>query len=93
MQVCGSGFDIEMLVLARPAFRGKHAAAMDILEISIRELVPSFGMFGVLVVDTQVPFCVFFKTVLFDEVVFLLRGGPMLAPRIPLVEPKSPLGD
>src|SRR5882672_5944115 len=43
--------------------------------------------------DTQVPFCVFFKTVLFDEVVFLLRGGPMLAPRIPLVEQKSPLGD
>jgi hypothetical protein len=79
-------FDVEVLVLTRSAFGANQSTAVNILEITIGELVPSFGVFGLLVVDAQMPFAVFFKSMPFDEVIFLLRGRLVLIPRVPFIE-------
>jgi hypothetical protein len=59
MQMCSCIFDIQMLVLARPAFGGEDAAAVGNFEIAIRELVMPFGIRSILVVYRQVPFTIF----------------------------------
>jgi hypothetical protein len=59
---------------------------VNILEITVGKLVPPFGVFRLLVVDAQMPFSVFFKSMPLDEVVFLLRGRLVLAPCVPFVE-------
>ena len=40
----------------------------------------SLGLFGFFVVDSQIPFAVFGETVEANEIVFLPRGRPVLAP-------------
>ena len=46
---CGI-FDVEVLALARPAFRCQHSATMDVFKITIREFVPSLGILVLLLV-------------------------------------------
>jgi hypothetical protein len=89
---CGI-FDVKVLVLARSAFGGDHAATVDFLEITIRKLVMPFGVVGFLVVDAQIPFPVFFESMLLQEGIFLLRGRLVLAPCVPFVEHESSFAD
>jgi hypothetical protein len=91
MEVVSRVLDVIVLVLARAAFRGEHATAVDFAEIPVGEFVVSLGVIGLLVADSQIPFAVFGKTVKANEGVFLLRGRPMLAPCISLVEYNRPL--
>jgi len=42
------------------------------LEVAVGELVPPLGLFTLVVILTEVPFCVLAVAVLFQEVVFLL---------------------
>src|SRR5215207_5367522 len=81
----GSVLDVKVFVLSRPAFCGQHSTAMNVLEIAVGELVPSFGILAPLVVDPQVPLPELTVPVAFDELVLLLGGGLMFAPRVPLV--------
>src|SRR3979490_126662 len=85
VQVRGCILDVIMLVLAGPAFRREHAATMDFLEIAVGKFVSAFRVFGLLVVNSQVPFCILLEPVALDELVLLLGGRLMLAPGIPLV--------
>jgi hypothetical protein len=71
MKMSGRAFDVNVLVLARPTFRGKDSAAVDLLEIAIRKLVPSFGILGEAVVDAQIPSSIFSKAMRVDEFVSL----------------------
>jgi hypothetical protein len=51
----GAGtLDIVVLVLAGPRFRGKHATAVDVLEIAVGKLVASLAG-PRLLVDAEVP--------------------------------------
>jgi hypothetical protein len=44
MQVRRGIFDVEVLVLARPGFRGQHSATMEVFKITVREFMPSLGI-------------------------------------------------
>src|ERR1700730_11890181 len=81
---CGI-FDVEMLVLARPAFSGHHSATMDVFEITIREFIPSLGILALLLVDPQMPFRIFLESMRSEEFILGLCRRPMLAPCIPFV--------
>jgi hypothetical protein len=83
MQVCGGALNVEVLVLSCPALRGKHCAAVNLLEVTIREFIPSFSVFVRLVVDSQMPISILPETLCVDEVVFLPMGGLVFAPRVP----------
>src|SRR4051812_41517327 len=85
--------DVIVLVLTRAAFCGEHATAMDIVEIPIGKFVASLGAFSFFVVESQIPLAVFGKTVDSNEFIFLLRGWPVLAPCISLIEDKSSFVD
>ena len=86
---CGT-FDVEVLVLGRPAFRGQHSATMDVFKITIREFMPSLGILVLLLVDPQIPFRIFPEPMRCEELILCLRRRPMLAPRISFVEHKTP---
>src|SRR5258705_13681090 len=59
---------------------------MDLLEVAIRKLVSRLRFPRLLVVLPEVPLLVFVESVLFDEFVFLPRGGLMFTPVVSLVE-------
>jgi hypothetical protein len=93
VQVMGRVFNVEVFVLARPAFRGNDAAAVDVLKVSVGELVSPFGILGALVINSQIPFTVCFHPMSLDEVIFLLCGRPVFAPCISLVKDKPSAAD
>jgi hypothetical protein len=66
---------------------------VHILEIPMGKFVVPLGLLGFFVVESQIPLTVFGKTVEANEFIFLLRGRPVLAPRISLVEYKSSFGN
>ena len=70
---CGI-LDVEMLVLARTAFRRQQTAAVDLLEIAVGELVPPLGLLALLIVYAQAPLAVFGVAVPLDERVLLVGG-------------------
>src|SRR5712671_6925707 len=73
VQVSRRIFNISMLILSRPAFSRQQTAAMDILEIPVREFVMPLGVLGFLVIDAQMPFGILREPVPADKLVFLLR--------------------
>ena len=52
-------FDVVVLVLAGPTFRGEDAAAVDIFEIPKGELIMPFGLLAFFVIYPEIPFPVF----------------------------------
>ena len=85
--------DIKVLVLARPAFRGKHATTVDVDEVPVGKFVPSFGMRGLFLVDAEMPFSEFLDPVSIDKVVLLLRRRLVLAPCVSFIEYKPAAND
>jgi hypothetical protein len=85
--------NVEVFVLARPAFSGNHAATVDVPEVSVGKFISSFGILGSLVINSQMPFPVFFDPMAFDKVILLLRGWLVFAPRISLVKDKPSIID
>jgi hypothetical protein len=63
MQVRCRVLDIIVLVLAGAAFCGEQATAVDVFEIPIGKFVMSLGVRRFFVIDSQIPFAVFGKTV------------------------------
>jgi len=93
MQMRSCAFDVIVLVLAGPAFSRQYAAAMQIFEVTVRKLISCLGVGGFSVVDAQVPFPVFSKPMLVDELILFLRGRLVLAPIISLVVNQLPVLD
>src|SRR5580704_17802081 len=89
MQMSCSSFDIKVFVLSCSAFDGEHRATMNVDEVAIWEFVPLLGILRLLIVDTQMPFCVLFKSVLIDELIFLLSGRLVVTPCVSLVAHKT----
>jgi hypothetical protein len=89
MQMRDRVFDVIVMVLPRAAFCREYATAVNIFKVPVGEFVVSLGVLGFLVVDSQVPFAIFRKTVEANEFIFLLCGWRVLAPCIALVEYKS----
>jgi hypothetical protein len=85
MQVRCRVLDIIVLVLAGAAFCGEQATAVDVFEIPIGKFVMSLGVRRFFVIDSQIPFAVFGKTVEADEFVLLLCRRLVLASCISLV--------
>jgi len=85
MQMCSCTFDVIVLVLAGPAFCRQYAAAMQIFEATVRKLISCFGVGGFSVVDARVPFLIFRKPMLVDELVLFLHGRLVLALSISLL--------
>jgi hypothetical protein len=81
----GGFFDIEIFVLASPAFRRKHPPPVNFFKIAIGEFVVLLGLLIVLIIHAQMPFAVFAKTVRADEFIFFLRRRLVLAPCISVV--------
>src|SRR4029077_12696118 len=66
---------------------------MHMFEIAKWKFVMPPAVFAVLVVYRQEPFAVLGEPILFDEFIFGLRGGMVVAPRVPLVIDKLTLLD
>ena len=66
---------------------------MNVFEISKGELVPGFRIFGVTIVNSEMPFCVFRESVLTNKFVLLLSGGLVLTPRISQIHQNPSLLD
>ena len=58
---------------------------MNFLEVAVGKHVFFLSLLVVLIINAQVPFSVFLNPVRADEVILLLRGRLMLAPRVPFV--------
>src|SRR5712671_2899673 len=58
---------------------------MNFLEVAVGKFVFFLGLLVFLIINTQVPFGVFVNSVRADELILLLRGRLMLAPRVPFV--------
>src|ERR1700710_2794694 len=86
VQVRGSGLDVEVLALPRPRLRGQHAAAVDVAEVAVGELVSALGVWIGLVVDPEVPAAVRGVAMLIDVRVLLRGRRLMLAPRVAIVQ-------
>jgi hypothetical protein len=66
---------------------------VDLFEVAVRELVPCFGVFAFLIVDTQMPLPVFGKSVPSDELILLLGAWLMFTSVVPLVAHHSSVAD
>src|SRR6267154_5241920 len=64
---------------------------MNFLEVAVGKLVFFLGLLVFLIINAQVPFGVFVNAVRADEVILLLRGRLMLAPRVPFIPYKFSL--
>src|SRR2546421_6580732 len=86
MQMGSGQLYVVVLALTGSRFRREHSTAVDLLEISVRELVVSLRLLLLPVVDPQIPPGVGIPPVLLDVLVLLLGCGFMLAPRVPVVD-------
>jgi len=78
-------FNFVIFVLAGPTLRSKHAAAMNIFEIAIREFVSLFRILGVPMIDPEMPFCIFAEPMETDKLILCYCRRVMFAPRSPAV--------
>ena len=53
---------------------------MHIFEVAIRELVSSFPVLVLLIIDSQVPLAILIEAICTDEFVLFLRGRLMFTP-------------
>jgi hypothetical protein len=93
MQVSCRRLSIIVPALTGAALGGEHATSMDFSEVPVGKFVVSLGVFRPLVVDPQIPFAVFGKTVEADIFAFLPGRRLMFAPGIALVKFKSSFSD
>jgi hypothetical protein len=81
LQLRRSVFYFGVAKLASSGLRREQPAPMNIFEIAIGELVSSLGILRVVIVDAQMPPCVFAESVQSDEFILFVCGRPMSAPR------------
>lgn len=74
------GGDVIVVILGGPALDGENCAAMQPTEITEGKAVAPLGVVRLLGVFAQMPRTLLRVAVLFDECVFLLGVGGMLAP-------------
>jgi hypothetical protein len=74
-------FYFGVAILASSGFRREQPAPMNIFEIAIGELISLLGILRVMIVNAQMPFCIFAESVQSDEFILFAYGRPMSAPR------------
>jgi hypothetical protein len=80
LQLCRSLFYFGVAVLASSGLRREQPAPMNTFEIAIGELVSSLGILRVMIVNAQMPPCIFAESMESDEFILFVRGRPMSAP-------------
>ena len=73
--------------------RAQQRATMHSGEIAIRVVEARFGIFWLLVVDPQVPVCVFGEPITLDEGIFVCRRATVVFPVKPIVDDVEPVVD
>jgi hypothetical protein len=73
-------FDFGIAILASPGLRREQSAPMNIFEIAIGEFVSLLRILRVMIVNAQMPFCIFAESVQSDEFILFVCGRPMSAP-------------
>jgi hypothetical protein len=68
-------------VLICSGFDSEHATTVNIFEVAVRKFVSPFRVFGVPIVDSQMPFGIFTESVQADKFVFIVCRRTMLTPR------------
>jgi len=81
LQLRRSVFYFGVAILASSGLRREQPAPMNIFEIAKGELVSSLGILRVMIVNAQMPPCVFAESVQSDEFILFVCGRPMSAPR------------
>jgi hypothetical protein len=81
LQLRGRVFDFGVAILASSGLRREQPAPMNIFEIAIGKLVSLLGILRLMIVNAQMPFCIFAESVQSDEFVLFVCGRPMSAPR------------
>ncbi len=54
---------------------------MNIFEVAVGKFISPFGVLGVAIVDSEMPFCIFTESVQTDKLILFGSWRPMLAPR------------
>jgi len=54
---------------------------MDVFEVAIGKFVSPFGVLGVALVNSEMPFCIFAESVQADKLILFVCWRLMLAPR------------
>ena len=54
---------------------------MNVFEVAIGKFVSPFGVLGVALVNSEMPFCIFAESVQTDKLILFVCLRPMLAPR------------
>lgn len=78
-------FDVVVFSLSRSRLRSKQPATVDFFEVTVGELVPALGFFVVFIVYSEMSSGVFGVAMLPNELVLLLCGGLVFAPRVAVV--------
>jgi hypothetical protein len=86
-------FDFSIAILASSGLRREQPAPMNVFEIAIGELVSLLGILRVMIVNAQMPFCIFAESVQSDEFILFVCGRPMSAPRAFTVRYETSLFD
>ena len=54
---------------------------MNVFEVAIGKFVSPFGVLGVAIVNSEMPFCIVGESVHTDKLILFVCSRPMLAPR------------
>src|ERR1051326_772664 len=93
LQFCRRVFDFHVAILASSASCSEKPATVNIREIAKREFVSAFCIRTEPLVDSQMPLCIFTKSVQADKLIFLICGRTMSAPRAFTVRGNLPVVD
>ena len=85
--------DVGVPVLACPTLNSKQATAMNVFEIAIGKFVSSFGVLSIALVNSKMPFCVFTKAMLPNELILELCRRPVFGPGSFSVDHNMSAGD
>src|SRR5438270_5321025 len=91
MQMCCCMFNVIIFILSSSAFCCKHSTAVNLFKIAVGKFIPLFGIFILFCIDSQVPFPIFTKAMLFNILVLILCRWLVLTPHISLIKDKISL--
>src|SRR5579864_4032903 len=93
MQMCCCIFNVIIFILSSSAFCSEHSTAVNLFKIAVGKFISAFGLFILFCIDSQMPFRIFTKAMLFKKLVLILCRWLMLAPHVFLIKDKFPLLD
>jgi hypothetical protein len=69
---CRRIFDSGIPVLVCSSLHGKHPTTMNVFEVAIGKFVSPFGILGVTIVNSEMPFCIFAESMHADKLILFV---------------------